>query len=303
MGARNVQSWAGDAWGMARRQHGVVARAQLLDLGMSPKAIRHRLNTGRLYELHLGVYAVGRRQIDRYGQLMAAVLAAGPEARLSHRSAAELWEVRKPFEGRIELSVPAHRRPRCPDLKVHRRAGLRPPRFIEDIPVGDPVSVLIDLATCLSDEGVEDAVNEADHLKLVASDRLPALLEKHPRRAGRGRLREILAAQTFSRAQNKLERRFLAIARAVGLPKPRAQAHLSSYRVDFHWPQLGLVAETDSLTYHRTAADQAVDIRRDQAHARAGMRTLRFTHWQVFHQPAYVREVLADTARHLGADG
>ena len=74
---------------------------------------------------------------------------------------------------------------------------------------------------------------------------------------------------------------------------------LGRFRVDFHWPELGLVVETDSLTYHRTAAQLAVDISRDQAHSRAGLRTLRFTHSQIFHRPAYVREVLVDTVRHL----
>lgn len=301
MAPSTVQPWAREAWRTARRQHGVVTRAQLLGLGMSVDAIRHRLDTGRLHELHRGVYAVGRREIPRLGQLMAAVLACGPEARLSHRSGAELWGVRKRADGPIEVSVPAASRPRCPGIRAYRRANLRPPRLVQGIPVGDSVSILVDLATCLSAEGVEDAVNEADRLGLVATDRLPALLAAHPRRPGRGRLRRILESQTFSRSQTKLERRFLPIARAAGLPKPAAQARLGRYRVDFHWPALGLVVETDGLTYHRTAADQAVDITRDQTHARAGLRTVRFTHSQVFHQSDYVREVLEDTVRALGA--
>lgn len=266
---------------------------------MSPDAIRHRLDTGRLHQLHRGVYAVGRPQVDRPSQLIAAVLACGAGARLSHRSGAELWGIRKRAHGPIEVAVPAESRRRCPELKVHRRTHLGRPRLLRDIPVNDPVSILVDLATCLSTEAVEDAVNQADRLGLAATDRLPALLDAHPRRPGRGRLRRILAAQTFSRSQTALERHFLPIARAAGLPPPTAQAQLGSYRVDFHWPDLGLVVEADSLTYHRTAADQAVDMKRDQAHARAGLRTLRFTHSQVFHQPAYVRAVLEDAVRHL----
>jgi very-short-patch-repair endonuclease len=299
MARKSVQPWAAQAWELVRSQHGVVARRQLLALGMSKAAIEHRLAIGRLRPVHQGVYVVGRRELSRLGQLMAAVLACGPEARLSHRSGAELWELHKRRGGPIDVAVPSHSNPRRRGIRLHRQASLRPPRLIEDIPVGDPVSILIDLATCLSDEGVEDAVNEADRLRLVATDRLPTLLERQPRRPGHGRLRRILAAQTFSRAQSKLERRFLAIARAAGLPKPHMQAQLGSYRVDFHWPELALVVETDSLTYHRTAADQAVDIRRDQAHVRAGLRTLRFSHRQVFHQPAYVQEVLQDTACRL----
>ncbi|MFN8216726.1 MAG: DUF559 domain-containing protein [Solirubrobacterales bacterium] len=300
MARKSVQAWAPAVWRLARRQHGVVARAQLLELGLSRTAIEHRLKTGRLHRLHRGVFAVGRPRVGRLGELHAAVLACGPAARLSHRSGAELWGIRRRTPGPVEVSAPASANPRCPGVKVYRRAGLRAPREVASVPVNDPVSILVDLATCLSTEAVEAAVNEADRLGLVSTDRLPTLLEALPRRPGRGRLRAILAAQTFSRSQSALERRFLPIARAAGLPRPRAQSQIGAYRVDFHWPHLGLVVEADSLAYHRTAADQAVDMRRDQAHARRGLRTLRFTHSQIFHQPRYVQTVLEEAARHLG---
>ncbi|HVO53500.1 MAG TPA: hypothetical protein VMT37_03715 [Solirubrobacterales bacterium] len=203
----------------------------------------------------------------------ASRAAAYISCRLSHRSGAELWGICKQRPGPIDVAAPAGAYLRRPRIKVHRLASLRPPRVIDEIPVGDPVSILVDLATCLTDEGVEDAVNEADRLRLVGTDRLPALLDARPSRPGTGRLRRNLAAQTFSRSQTALERRFLPIARAAGLPKPTAQAHLGGNRVDFHRPKLGLVVETDSLTYHRTASDQTADLRRDQTHARAGLRT------------------------------
>ncbi len=122
-----------------------------------------------------------------------------------------------------------------------------------------------------------------------------------PKRPGVGRLKRILDAQTFSRAANALERRFLAIVREAGCPAPETQRRLGRNRVDFFWPALGFVVETDSLRHHRTAAEQAVDLGRDQAHARAGLRSLRFTHSQVFHRPDHVREVLVDAFRHLAA--
>lgn len=299
MGTRKLQPWSQDAWGLERRQHGVVARSQLLALGMSPEAIRHRLETGRLHELHRGVYAVGRPEVSRLAHFMAAVLACGPRARLSHRSGADLWGIREQRGGLIDVTVPSDVVRHRAGIKLHRRAALKPPRFVARIPVGDPVSILIDLAADLTTEEVEDAVNEADRLGRVATDRLRSALDEEPRRPGLGRLRRTLDSQTFSRAQTTLERRFLPIARAAGLPKPRTQAHLNSHRVDFNWPELGLVVETDSLTYHRTAAQQAVDIRRDQAHVRTGLRSLRFTHSQVYYQPDYVRAVLEDTVRHL----
>lgn len=265
---------------------------------MSDEAIGHRLRTCRLHELHRGVYAVGRPDVTPLGRLMAAVLACGHDAQLSHRSGAALWGMRSQRGGLIDVSVPTSVCRRRSGIKLHRRAELRR-RYVSGIPVGDPISILIDLAAVLSPEAVEEAVNEADRLGLVRTDRLRVALDEELRRPGLGRLRKLLDAQAFSRAQTKLERRFLPIARAAGLPKPRTQARLNRYRVDFHWPELGLVVETDSLTYHRTASQQTVDIARDQAHARAGFRTLRFTHAQVFYEPRYVREVLEDTAWHL----
>jgi very-short-patch-repair endonuclease len=294
------QSWAGEAWALTRAQHGVIARAQLLELGMSPEAIRRRFATGRLHEVHRGVNAVGRQELSRHGELMAAVLACGPGAQLGHRSGAELWGICPRHGGPIDVTVTAAFRHRRAGIRSHRRADLRR-RYHHRIPVGEPISILVDLATCLADEDLEDAVNEADRRNLVETPRLRNALDTQPfvRRRGAGRLRRLLDAQTFSRAANALERRFLAIVRDAGLPAPGTQRRLGRYRVDFFWPDLGFVVETDSLRHHRTAAEQAVDLGRDQTHARAGLRTLRFSHSQVFHRPDHVRAVLADTFRRL----
>jgi very-short-patch-repair endonuclease len=287
-----------EVWALVRSQHGVIARQQLLDLGLTPAAIRQRRENGRLHPVHRGVYAVGRPELDRHGELMAAVLACGPGAQLSHRSAAELWQIRRRLDGPIEVAVPVGVLRRRPRITLHRSSGLRR-RYVHLIPVGAPISVLIDLATCLPDEEVEDAVNEADRLELIRTYRLRPALDREPRRPGVGRLKGILDAQSFSRAANALERRFLAIVRDAGLPAPTTQQRLGRHRVDFFWPELGFVVETDSLRHHRTAAEQTVDLSRDQAHARRGLRSLRFTHLQVFHRPGHVRSVLVDAFRHV----
>src|SRR4051794_36475361 len=99
-------------WALVRRQHGVIARWQLIDAGFSEKAIEHRLRTGRLRRVHRGVYAVGRPELTQHGRWMAAVLAGGQGAALSHGSAAALWEIRKPG-ATIHVSVPAARRARA----------------------------------------------------------------------------------------------------------------------------------------------------------------------------------------------
>jgi very-short-patch-repair endonuclease len=295
-----LQPWARRAWDLTRLQHGVVSRRQLLDLGMSSDAIQGRLARGQLHPLFAGVYAVGRPDVGQLGRFKAATLACGPDARLCRFSAADLWRIRSQRGGPVDVAVPSGVLRKRDGVLLYRRANLDPPRVVRGIPVGDPISVLVDLATELPVEEVEDAVNEADRLDLIRTVNLRAALDGQPPRPGTGRLKEILDAQTFSRAQNALERRFLALVREAGLPAPTTQRRLGRYRVDFFWPDLGLVAETDSLRHHRTAAEQATDLARDQAHARNGMRTLRFTHSQVFHRPDHVRAVLRDIFRHLG---
>jgi very-short-patch-repair endonuclease len=246
------------------------------------------------------MYAVGRPDIGRFGLLKAATLVCGPGARLSHQSAAELWCIAPKAEGPIDVSVPRGFRS-LTGIRFHRRSDHGTTRFVKGIPVADPVSVLIDLAAELATEEVEDAVNEADRLDLIRTVYLRAALGDQPPRPGVGRLKRILDAQTFSRAANALERRFLAIVREAGIPSPETQRRLGPNRVDFFWPDLGFVVETDSLRHHRTAAEQGVDLGRDQAHARAGLRSLRFTHSQVFHRPGHVRAVLHDAFGHLAA--
>jgi len=302
MATKKLHPWARAAWDLTRHQHGVVTRAQLLDLGMMPSAIRGRLERGQLHRLWVGVYAVGRPDVGRLGRFKAATLACGADAQLCRRSAADLWRIRPQRGGPIDVAVPSGVLRRRSGIRLHRRADLGPTRLVRGIPVSDPVSVLVDLASELTEEEVEDAVNEADRLDLIRTAHLRDALDELPPRPGTGRLKAILDAQTFSRAQNALERRFLALVRDADLPAPTTQRRLGRHRVDFFWPDQGLVVETDSLRHHRTAAEQATDIGRDQAHVRSGLRALRFTHSQVFHRPDHVRAVLHDTFRHLSGE-
>jgi very-short-patch-repair endonuclease len=122
-----------------------------------------------------------------------------------------------------------------------------------------------------------------------------------PRRPGLGRLRRTLDRHTFRLTRSELERRFLPIARRAGLPRPLTRQWVNGYEVDFLWPDLGLVVETDGLRYHRTPAQQAVDRRRDQTHTAAGLTPLRFTHYEVRYELGHVEATLAAVARRLGA--
>jgi hypothetical protein len=235
---------------------------------------------------------------------MAAVLACGPQALLSHRSAADLWGMRRPRGKEVaEVVVPRELPRRRPGIRVHRRNDHKAPgrREVDRIPVTHPVATLVDLAACVSSWQLEAAINEADHLDLVDPEHLLAAIDRLPRRVGIGCLRTLLEAPTVALTTTQLERRFLPLARAAGLPVPQAEVWLDGYRVDFFWPELGLVVEADSLRYHRTPFKQARDKRRDNAHAGSGLTTLRFSDGQIRHEPDYVRRMLARTARRLTA--
>jgi hypothetical protein len=200
MGVKKGQRLSSELWEIAREQHGVVARRQLLELGYSSKAIAHRVAKGRLHVVWRGVYAIGRPTINLRGRWMAAVLSCGPEAFLSHEAAAALWMIRPSNRRRIDVSVfSCVKRPR-PDVVVHRRYSLVKGDVTrhEAIPVTTPICTLIDLATVIGRRQLVAAVNEADRLRLTDPEKLRSALRETASRPGVRALREILDRSTFA---------------------------------------------------------------------------------------------------------
>jgi very-short-patch-repair endonuclease len=199
------------------------------------------------------------------------------------------------------VSVPAPRDPRPSGIRVHQRIvlGGEDVGTHRGIPVTSPFRTVLDLAIHLPELQLEAAVNEADKLDLIDPETLRAGIERTPHQPGVGKLRELLDRRTFTLTDTELERRFLRIARRTGLPPPLTQQWVNSFRVDFYWPDLGLVVETDGLRYHRTPAQQARDRLRDQAHTAAGLTPLRFTRAQVSFDEGYVGATLVRVARRL----
>jgi predicted transcriptional regulator of viral defense system len=221
MGNQTTAGRSAETWRVARRQHGVLTRRDLLRLGFTPRAIKHRVASGRLHPVGRGVYAVGRRELTREGRWMAAILACGPDAVLSHGSAAALWGIGKE-DGPIEVSVrrrswPRHRgtkvraRPSLPaqDLTIHRR-----------IPVTTAARTVLDQATQLDDASFERLVNEADARDRIDPISLRTYCDRRPGEPGAPRLRALLDPETFRLSDSELERRFRPIALAAGLPQP-----------------------------------------------------------------------------------
>jgi hypothetical protein len=254
MGYSSLQARIPALWRLVEQQHGVVSRRQLQELGFSGRWIHHRLAKGRLHPIWRGVYAVGRPRLTRYGLRMAATLTSGATAVLSHESAAALWEIRSPPSTQVEVSVLTAVRPRRRDLVIHRRNVLAPGETTErlGIPVTSPVCTLIDLAARLSRDHVEAAINEADKRDLVNPDRLRRALDEVTRRPGLRLLREILDRRTFTLTDSELERLLLSLVRKAGLPPAETGRYVNGFKVDFFWPELGLIVETDGLRHHRT---------------------------------------------------
>jgi hypothetical protein len=279
----------------------VITHGDLIGLGFSPKAIKHRIRTGRLHPVVRGVYAVGRPRLSREGRWMAAVLACGPDAALSHRSAAALWKFGKEHEDYIDVSVRRPSEARLRGIRCRRRPTLPSSAITTrmNIPLTQPVQTFLDLATVTGPKGLERAINEADKRDVIDPDALREALKDHAGEPGVRPLRRILDKHTFRLSDDELELLFRPLATAAGLPTPLTKVEVNEFEVDFFWPDLGLVVETDGWRYHRTPATQTRDALRFQTHTAAGLTPLRFSHWQVKYEPRHVLNILRSTAAHL----
>jgi very-short-patch-repair endonuclease len=280
----------------------MVTRQQLLGLGFTSHAIRHRQAEGRLYAIWPGVYCVGWDKPDRLGKFMGAVLFCGGGPLLSHESAAALWGIRRDRTKEIHVTVSYGRTPKGRGIVVHRttRDLRRETAVRSDIPVTSPLSTLIDLATYLPRNHLEAAINEADKLDLIAFEHVSAELAQMPRRPGVRKLRRLLGEHTFLFTDSELERAFLRLVRRAGLPLPRTQQRINAYRVDFFWPDLDLIVEVDGGRFHRTPIQQTNDRTREHAHFLARLTPLRFTHGQIHYTPDHVVRVLTFAAAQNG---
>jgi len=232
---------------------------------------------------------------------MAAVLACGSDAALSHRSAAALWKFGKEHEDYIDVTVRRDSEARIRGIRCHRRPSLPADAITTrlNIPLTQPVQTFLDLAAATGLKGLERAINEADKRDVIDPDALRKALEEHAGDPGVRPLRRILDKHTFRLSDDELELLFRPIAAAAGLPTPLTKVIVNEFEVDFFWPDLGLVVETDGWRYHRTPATQTLDALRFQTHTAAGLTPLRFSHWQVKYEPDHVLSILRRTAKHL----
>lgn len=279
---------------LAAQQHGRVARRQLQALGVEDWVVEYRLATARLHAVHQGVYAVGHTVTTREGIYMAAVLAAGPGAVLSHRSAAGLWGLRPDNRQATEVTSTRRAGPQ-PGIVVHTSRCLDPRDVttIDGIPVTSAMRALVDVAPLLDIQGLARALRRADDADLLDMGPLDRLLAASPR--GAAKLRALLRSYADGPQQKSdLERLLHRICRANRLPLPTCNELLNGHEVDFRWPDHTLIVEVDSWLYHGTRHAFNRDRRRDvDLLADFGYRTARFTDLQLVHEPKWVAWSLA----------
>lgn len=281
---------------LAQRQHGVVGRKQLLGLGMGRGAIVGRLQRGQLHELHRGVYVVGVRRISRKGRWMAATLACGEGAILSHRSAARLWRLLPPAAEVIDVI--------CPSSQVVRKGILGHRSVLQDdewlvedgIPVTSPFRTILDLAAVAPMREAERAFHEAEVREVRDRVSLPMLLERYPGRRGARKVRALLgSAAPVALTRNDFEEAFLALVDAHGLLRPRMNADIAMrgrfFEIDALWEEQRLAVELDSRSIHGTHKRFESDRLRDRTLIVEGWRTMRITWWQLRDEP---EEIAAD---------
>jgi very-short-patch-repair endonuclease len=280
---------------LAARQYGVVSRAQLRECGLADSAITARVAGGRLHRVHHGVYAVGHAVLGVRGRWMAAVLAAGPNAVLSHAAAGALWELRASAAVIIDVTVPGLGSRKRPGLRIHRARDLTgQTTTYEGIRVTTPERTILDLAATLQRRPIERLLDQAENARMTDGPSLEAVARAHTGHRGASRLLNALDAHTPGTTLRKsdLEELFLTLCRAHGLPKPHVNARVVGPEVDFVFAEQRLLVETDSWSWHRSREAFERDRERDALHARAGYRTLRFTHHQLTTEPQAVADTL-----------
>jgi len=290
---------------LAERQFGVVSRQQLLRLGHTKSAIGRMSKADRLRRIHRGVYAVGHAKLSGQGRCLAAVLACGDGAIVSHWSAAWLWGLHGTFASPVEVSVPTH---------GHRRKGMWThrvtPLAMEEravtngvIPISSLPRTLLDLAATTAVPRIESLIERTERRGMLDLEAIDRTLDRHRGSPGTSCLREateIYRDPFFSRARS--ERLFKALVKKAGLPHPAINTFVAGHEVDAYWEAERFAVEVDGWGSHRTRAAFERDPVRQEDLLLAGITCIRITARRIEREPDAVAGRLAKhlAKRHSG---
>lgn len=290
---------------LATRQHGAVAREQILSLGVSRRVVSRALADGLLLSAHRGVYWVGPPGETVHAQAMAAVLAVGDGATVCRHSAAYLYAaLRCPTPPPpVSLLVPGRSGASRAGISVHRVAAIhrRDRRLLGPIPITSPARTLLDLAACATDAEFEEAFDEMCFRRLIRPAQLDELLGRSAGARGVRKLRSLaMAEQAGERNRREAEKRMAALIRAAGLPPAQPNARVGQFVVDFLWPEQRVAVEIDGFATHGRRAAFESDRARDGDLQLLGIRVVRVTWRQLRNEP---QAVVARVSAALAASG
>jgi very-short-patch-repair endonuclease len=285
---------------LAERQHGVVSLPQLRFAGLTKDAVGKRVAMGRLTRIHRAVYAVGHARLTQRGHWMAAVLAYGPKAVLSHRSAAALHGIRPDNRPKTDVTLPSRSAQSRPGIDVHRSTTLEAGDVttVDGIPCTTLARTLLDLAEVVDTQALERAVGQADVLRTFDLRPVEEVLRRASGRRGATALRSVLGVYDRpTLTDRELEELFLALCRKASLPRPEVNGWVAlgdgiAYKIDFLWRAERLAVETDGWGSHGTRQAFENDRRRDRNLSLAGWTVVRFTWRDVEREPDEVRAAL-----------
>ncbi len=293
---------------LATQQHGVFSLDQLDPIGIGARAVHKRASSGRIYRMHRGVYSIAPPALlTRRGHYMAAVLACGEGAVLSHRSAADLHELRATDRVRIDVIVPGRSRRTVKGVEVHRSTTLTPRdvTIVDRIPCTTVARTVLDLAGVISRRPLERAIEQAEIQEVLDGTALNDEIERNRTTRGATRLRAVLAdLDRAAPTESALEELMYAALKGGGVPLPERQVYIDpgdgepAVRVDFVWRAQRLIVETDGARYHRTSAKFESDRRKDQRLTLAGWRVLRITWRQLVDEPERIVETVRRMLEH-----
>ncbi|MGC1165763.1 MAG: type IV toxin-antitoxin system AbiEi family antitoxin domain-containing protein [Solirubrobacterales bacterium] len=304
---RNRAGWDREIAGIANRQHGLISLEQLEGLGVDRKTAHARVDAGRLHRVHCGVYSVGHAPLTKEARYLAAVLACGPDAVLSHRAAADLLGIRENRRARIDVTAPG-RRGRAPrGIDAHRDGSLAAAdrMVIDDIPCTSVARMLLDFAGVEPVRELRKAVREAEVKRILDKGAVRELIKRSRGRRGVARLRMVLDEihPETRRTRSYMESLFLEMCTRAELPRPEVNVSLrignDTFEPDFLWRDAGLIVEADSRQFHDTDLAFLDDRRREQRLQLAGWRVSHCTWWEIKHESRR----LAETTRGLLALG
>jgi len=284
---------------LADEQYGVVARRQLVEIGVDRSAIDRRLARGLLVSLHRGVFAFGHNKLRAEGRWLAAVLACGDGAALSHRDAAALHGMRKPPESRkVSVTTPSAAKS-TPALWVYRRRTLieEDVTTVRGIPTTSPARTLVDLAPQLTAAQLAATLGEADRRGLLDVAEVRRALRRTTGRHGQGHRRLLTALDAHEQhgavlLWSELEERFLDLVLHAGIPRPALNATVAGLRVDALWQEQRVIVELDGWAHHKERDAAAWDREKTNRLQVAGYEVLRFMHGDLVQAPTRVVQTI-----------